>query len=84
LIEPRLLETHCFNTLGAGTVCVNHVSCITKQLYNLPADYARELFKRSKDVVALPVWILKMDSFGFWDVCCVGDVISGVGLGLFG
>jgi len=39
---------------------------LTWQLHCLPADYARELFKSSKDAMSLLVWILKeLERFGF-------------------
>jgi len=52
-------------------------------LYNLPADWARELFKPTKDVASLLVCIeknCKVLDLGFF----VGDVIGGIGLDTFG
>ena len=49
-------------------MCVSHIHCLTLQLHNSPADWAKELFKfkPSKDVASLLVWILKkLQSFGF-------------------
>jgi len=53
------------------------------QLHNSPGNCAGELCKPSKDVASLLVCIeksLKVFGFGFF----VGDVISGISLGVFG
>jgi len=55
------------NTLGARTVGINHVSSITHQLHNLPANCAREWFKSSKDTASLLVWIFK--KLGNSEIC---------------
>jgi len=55
---------------------------VTSQLHNTPSDYAREMFKASKDAFSLLIWIFKIFlkdlGFGFF----VGDAISGIGLSL--
>jgi len=63
---------------------MNHVSCDISQHHNSPADCARELFKPSRDVARLVVWIFfKLESFRV-SVLFVGDIISGIDLGLSG
>jgi len=53
----------------------------TLQLHNLLVKCVRELFKTSKGSASLPVYIeKKKNNFRFQ--FCVGDIISGVGLGL--
>jgi len=44
---------------------MKHVSSITLQLHNLPADRAKELFKPLKDSSSLLVCNKKNVSFGF-------------------
>jgi len=64
------------NSLGAGVwhthtlkSCLNHCLRATSQLYNLLADWARELFKHSKDVASLRLHFKKLESFGFQGFC---------------
>jgi len=53
------------------------------QLHNSPGDYARELFKPSKDSTSLQVCNAKKNSlvlgFGFF----VNNIVTGIVLGLF-
>jgi len=61
---------------------VRHFFCTDLRHNNSPGDWARELFKSSKDVESLVVSIFKkVESFGFQFF--VGDVIIVVGLGFF-
>jgi len=45
------------NTFGGGTVYVNHISSITRQIHNSSTNYAKELIKLLKHAASLLVWI---------------------------
>ena len=62
---------------------MSHISCAALQLNNSPGDWAKELFKLSKDTASLLVWILKT-SYVLDFVFFVGDNVSKIGLGSFG
>jgi len=51
------------NTPKKTAITEIHVSCITQQLHDSPGIKTRKLFKPSKDVTNLLVWIKKFFSY---------------------